>query len=353
MKLFVRLAAVAFALGAASPASAQQYLRGVTSGFCASQGGRFTYTGRVGSDIGECYVPPRVSGGGGGGGRIGGYGGGGNAAAIGAGLGLAGAALGVLGSLSDSFGSSGGNAAPAYEPPGEVVLAPRTQVDDRVMTRTRLSGEELYERCSFYSANGDYGNAAATCSAASRQLYDQGDAAKGALAAQNASRARDFAQRSGLDLTATHQGSDAPQSDISGTDGSPAVRTAGRTAGQAKKGRHDRNAVASQSVERANPAHCGDLDGQWVCRSTAPDVFPANIGSVTNFMSEDGTLQLDQGCKTVKGREVCYTLQRPADRDGFLRDGFVFCTTSKRGNCDSPQARNRKRVRETAYQSNG
>lgn len=347
MRIFVQMAAVALALGAASNVSAQQFLRGVTSGYCSSQGGRFTYTGRVGTDIGECYIPPRASGGGGGGGRLGG--GGGNAAAIGAGLGLAGAALGVLGSLSDSFESSNRPAAPAYEPPGEVVLAPRRQVDDRVMTSARLSGEELYERCSFYSANGDYGNAAATCSAASRKLYDQGDAAKAALAAQNASRAKDFAKRSGLDLTATLQGNDAPQSDISGTAGS----AAGGTAGQAKKGRRDRNATAPQTGERANPAHCGDLDGQWVCRSTAPDVFPSNVGSVTNFVSEDGTLQLDQGCKTVKGRETCYTLQRPADRDGFLRDGYVFCTTSKRGTCDDPQARNRKRVRETAYQSNG
>lgn len=38
-------------------AVAQRFERGVTQSYCLGEGGRFTFTGRVGTDIGECFIP--------------------------------------------------------------------------------------------------------------------------------------------------------------------------------------------------------------------------------------------------------------------------------------------------------
>lgn len=70
------LSALALLLGTALSAQAQTYY-GVTQGWCKSNRGQFRFTGKVGTDIGECVVLPRAggySGGGGGGGYSGGGG---------------------------------------------------------------------------------------------------------------------------------------------------------------------------------------------------------------------------------------------------------------------------------------
>lgn len=68
------LFATAVLLGYALPAQAQTYY-GVTQSWCGKNGGQFRFTGKVGTDIGECVVLPRVGSGSSGSG--GGYSGGG------------------------------------------------------------------------------------------------------------------------------------------------------------------------------------------------------------------------------------------------------------------------------------
>lgn len=62
------LAIALILLGLMVEASAQSWQQGVTGTSCRAAGGRFTPTGRVGTDVGECYIPPRLPSGGGGGG---------------------------------------------------------------------------------------------------------------------------------------------------------------------------------------------------------------------------------------------------------------------------------------------
>jgi len=129
------LAAVLAAVLVAAPvAQAQQYFTGMRAGDCARMGGRINvYTGPVGSDVGECYVPPQAGGGGGGGYSSGGgysYGGGNDAAAIGLGVAAGVMLLGMIfdivdkwgrsGSGSGISGSTGAPSAPVWTPPPAV-----------------------------------------------------------------------------------------------------------------------------------------------------------------------------------------------------------------------------------------
>lgn len=88
-------------------AAAQSFTRGVSAAFCSSQGGRFTYTGQVGTDVGECFVPARLPSAG-----TGGFSGAGRAGAAlgaaGAGLGMAAGVLSMMDSMDRGGGGSGG-----------------------------------------------------------------------------------------------------------------------------------------------------------------------------------------------------------------------------------------------------
>ncbi|UYN96340.1 MAG: hypothetical protein KIT25_05200 [Enhydrobacter sp.] len=117
-------AILAASLAAAPVAEAQQYFTGMRAGDCARMGGRINvYTGPVGSDIGECYVPPRMGGGGGGGGSYSpGYaGGGGNdAAAIALGVAAGIMLLELLVNIADQWGRESG-------PPSGISGSPNTR----------------------------------------------------------------------------------------------------------------------------------------------------------------------------------------------------------------------------------
>lgn len=94
--------AIVFAAAWTSLASAQQYFVKQTAEQCAAKGGQivvWTNTYGVGTPVGECYVPPKVSGSGAASGFSGGgySGGGGNRAALA--FGAVGAFLGLLSSL--------------------------------------------------------------------------------------------------------------------------------------------------------------------------------------------------------------------------------------------------------------